>query len=73
MKRKVKNKFPRGWNESRVRKVLDYYENQTDEEAASEIEGLSTHGAAMMRVPRALVPAVRKLIAKHARGASRET
>ena len=31
-------KYPRGWNEPRVRRVLEYYETQTDEEAAAEIE-----------------------------------
>jgi len=27
-------KYPRGWNEDRVRRVLEYYESQSDEEAA---------------------------------------
>jgi len=36
-KQRVDQKFPPGWNESRVRRVLDYYESQTDEEAATEI------------------------------------
>jgi len=31
-------KYPRGWNEARVRRVLGYYESQSDEEAADEIE-----------------------------------
>ena len=42
--------------------LLDYYESQTDAEAAAEIEaGLDS---TTMEVPRALVPAVRQLIAK---------
>jgi hypothetical protein len=32
------SRFPEGWDEERVREVLDYYENQTDEEAAAEDE-----------------------------------
>ena len=31
-------KYPRGWNEARVRRVLEYYESQSDEDAAAEIE-----------------------------------
>lgn len=55
-------KYPRGWNAARVQRVLEHYESQTDEEAAAEIEaGLD---GTTMEVPRALVPAVRELIAK---------
>ena len=55
-------KYPRGWNEARVRRVLEYYESQTDEEAAAEID--SALESTTMEVPTALVPAVRELIAK---------
>ena len=61
-KQRVNQKFPPGWNESRVRRVLDYYESQTDEEAAAEIESALENTT--MEVPTALVPAVRELIAK---------
>ena len=55
-------KYPRGWNEARIRRVLKYYESQTDAEAAAEIEsGLER---TTMEVPTALVPVVRELIAK---------
>jgi hypothetical protein len=55
-------KYPRGWNEARVRRVLEYYESQSDEEAATEIEAALE--STTMQVPVALVPAVRRLIAK---------
>lgn len=58
-------KYPSGWNEARVRRVLDYYESQTDEEAAAEIE--SAFEGTTMEVPTALVPVVRELIAKRLR------
>ena len=57
-----KKRYPRGWNESRVRRVLDYYESQTDEEAATEIRSALENTT--MEVPTALVPVVRELIAK---------
>lgn len=55
-------KYPRGWNETRVRRVLEYYESQSDEEAAAEIE--TALESTTMEVPVALVPEVRRLIAK---------
>ena len=58
-------KYPRGWNEARVHRVLEYYESQSDEEAAAEIE--TAFGSTMMEVPVALVPEVRRLIAKRKR------
>lgn len=41
MKRKNPNQFPPGWDEQRVRKVIEHYDNQTDEEAAAELEAFS--------------------------------
>ena len=32
------NEFPSGWDERRVRDILEHYESQTDEEAAAEHE-----------------------------------
>ncbi|TMA52479.1 MAG: hypothetical protein E6J75_16805 [Deltaproteobacteria bacterium] len=62
--------FPPGWDEARVRRVLEHYEAQSDEEAVAEDEAsfeATTHTA--MEVPVDLVPAVRELIAKHRRRA----
>ena len=32
------NKFPPGWDEERVQSVINYYENQTEDEAVAEAE-----------------------------------
>ncbi len=63
-----KTKFPPGWNEERVRKVLAHYEEQTEEEAVAEDEA-AFEGAkeTVMEVPKELVPTVRDLIAKRRR------
>ena len=53
------SKFPKGWDEERVYKVLAHYEKQT-EEAAYEDRTQTT-----IDIPVELVPAVRELIAKH--------
>ncbi len=64
------NRFPPGWDGDRVRRVLESYEAQTEDEAVAEDEAAfeaTTHTA--MEVPVELVPAVRELIAKHRRSA----
>jgi hypothetical protein len=35
-----KTQFPPGWDEERVRRVLDHYEQQTEEEAVAEDEAI---------------------------------
>ena len=63
---KRKNQFPPGWDEQRVREVLEYYENQTDEEAAAEHEAaLSRPDHTLMSIPHELVPQVHQLLAEH--------
>ena len=59
------SRFPEGWDAARVQRVLQHYEQQTDEEAVAEDEAAyepPTHTA--MEVPVDLVPTVRELIAK---------
>jgi hypothetical protein len=59
------NKFPPGWDEERVRRVLEHHENQTDEEAIAEDESaFESRTDTVMAVPNDLVSAVRELIAK---------
>lgn len=60
------NEFPAGWNEQAVREIVNYYETQTDEEAAAEHEAaLSSPARTVMEVPTELVPIFRELIARH--------
>ena len=59
------SKFPPGWDEERVRNVLEYYERQTDEEAVAEDEAaFESATETFIQVPNELVPAVRELLAK---------
>ncbi len=59
-------RFPPGWDEERVRRVLAYYEHQTEEEAVAEDEAAyEQEDQSMVEVPYELVPKVRSLIAKH--------
>lgn len=62
-------RYPPGWDAARVKRVLEHYESQTQEEAVAEDEAAwesTTHTA--MEVPIDLVPKVRELIAKRRAG-----
>jgi hypothetical protein len=66
MARKVKSRFPPGWDEERVRRVLEHYENQSEEEAVAEDEAAFEAAAGtLMAIPPALVPEVRELINRY--------
>jgi hypothetical protein len=65
------NNFPSGWDEQRVRRVLEHYEQQTDDETVAEDEAAYEDSAqTIMEVPTELVPRIRELIAKHKRSQS---
>ncbi len=62
------NRYPEGWDEERVRRVLEHYTGQSDEEAVAEDEAafeVPEHTA--VEIPVELLPAVRDLVAKHGR------
>ncbi|HVE91108.1 MAG TPA: hypothetical protein VNE62_02245 [Actinomycetota bacterium] len=66
---KAENRLPPGWSEERVRRVLEHYESQTDEEAVAEDEAAySSDGQTMIQVPTDLVPEVRDLLARRQSG-----
>ena len=53
---KMKQEFPPGWNEERIKKVIAYYENQTEDEQVAEHEAaLAEQTHTMMIVPAELV------------------
>jgi hypothetical protein len=57
--------FPPGWDEKRVREVLDHYERQTEDEQFAEIEAAhEAENITLMAVPTELVPEVQALLAR---------
>ena len=58
------SKFPDGWDEEKVRRVLAHYEEQTDEDTLLENEAGIEPSETVMNVRHDLVPKVRELIAK---------
>ena len=59
------NKFPAGWDDEKVRRVLAHYEEQSEEDALMEDEAGIEPSETVMEIPHDLVPKVGELIAKH--------
>ena len=63
------SRFPPGWDEEKVRRVLEHYEHQTEEEAVAEDEAAyEQEELSMMEIPRELVSKVRQLVAQRQPG-----
>jgi len=59
------SRFPKGWNEERVRRVLKHYDNQAEDEAVAEDEAAWEDASqTFIEIPNDLVPVVRELLAK---------
>ncbi len=57
------NRFPNGWNEPKVQKVLEHYERQNEDEAVAEDEAaFRLPDQTVMLVPKRLVPEITRLI-----------
>ncbi len=66
IKKKDPNVYPPGLDAAKVRRILKYYDRQTDDAAAEEIASAPlAEPTAWIEVPVALVPQVRKLLARH--------
>jgi len=58
-------KFPPGWDEARIREVIEHYDSQDEDERAAEIEAAwEAEGMTLMSVPTELVPEIRVLLAR---------
>ncbi|MBY0228104.1 MAG: hypothetical protein K2W96_02370 [Gemmataceae bacterium] len=61
------NKFPKGWDEARVKSLIQKHEEKTDEEIIEEDDAAAgtRSGQAVVVVPDELLPAIRQLLASH--------
>lgn len=56
-------KYPAGWNERKIRRVLKHYDSQTEDEAVAEDDAaFELKDQAVMVVPKKLVPEITRLI-----------
>jgi hypothetical protein len=62
-----KQRFPAGWDEQRVKRLLDELDARTDEEwiAADEAAAADEGDQAVITVPASLLPEIRRLLASH--------
>lgn len=60
-----KQQFPPGWDEQRVKRLIEQYESMTEEVQVAEDEAAVSEqkGQAVITVPEALLPAIRQLLA----------
>jgi len=61
------SKFPKGWDEERVKNLISELDSRTDEEWIAEDEAAMSDGEGytIVSVPTSLLPEVRRLIANH--------
>jgi O-phosphoseryl-tRNA(Cys) synthetase len=68
--KKTEQEFPPGWNERKVRAVIQHYDQMTDDELAHEIEtAQEVNDETLISVPTKLLPAVQRLIIRHQQSA----
>ena len=60
----TENRFPPGWDDEKIRRVLAHYEAQSDADAVVEDEAGVQPSETVMNIPHDLVSKVRELIAK---------
>ena len=60
-------RFPAGWDEQRVKRLLAELDARTDEEWIAADEAAATDGGdqAVITVPISLLPQIRRLLASH--------
>ena len=60
-------RFPKGWDEQRVKQLIADLDARTDEEwiAADEAAAADGGDQAVITVPSALLPEIRRLLASH--------
>jgi len=63
------NRFPAGWNEARVQRLLKHYEGKNEEEAVAEDEAaFALRGHTVLVVPKRLVPEITQFIERRPSG-----
>jgi hypothetical protein len=62
-----KQRFPKDWDEQRVQRLIAELDARTDEEWIAADEAAAAEGAeqAVITVPAALLPEIRRLLASH--------
>jgi len=68
------SRFPKGWDEERVKRALAHYESQSEDEAMAEDEAAwEDLSQTFIEIPNDLVPTVRELLARRSEKLTRNT
>ena len=60
------SRFPKGWDQSRVQRVLEHYEQLSEDEQVAEDEAaFEDEGQTFVEIPSELLDEVRDLIARN--------
>ena len=62
------SRFPAGWDAERVKRLIDHYEGQSEDEQVAEDEAAiaaERQGQAVIAVPDELLPEIRRLLAAY--------
>jgi hypothetical protein len=67
---KIKQEYPPGWNERKVRAVIQHYDRLTEDERAHEIEtAQEVKEETLISVPTELLPVIQRLLVRHQQNA----
>ncbi len=66
----TEQRFPPGWDAERTKKLIEHYDNMSEDDLTAEDEAAAEEhdGQAVVSVPDALLPAIRQLLAAHTAG-----
>ena len=61
------SKFPKGWDEERVKRLIDHYEGISEDEMVAEHDSAMEEGfcQVVISVPVELLPAILQVLANH--------
>ena len=57
--------LPSGWNEETIQTLINFYEQQSEDDALEEDQAAFENEETIMQIPSSLVPQIRQLLAKY--------
>ena len=63
----IEQNFPPGWDVDRAKRLIEYYDDLSEDELVAEDEAASKEqqGRVVISVPEELLPAIRQMLAAH--------
>ncbi len=65
----MSQKLPQGWDEGKVQGLIDYFDNQSEEEAVAIYKEFTEKSdSTLMSIPVPLVPAIESILTEYQKG-----